>query len=292
MKRGIGVLALGFTAFALLGGCAAQRAVDGVHLAALGSGEVFYQFYNAKPESGVESTPLVFVHGWACDHRHWAAQVEGLAHDRAMLVIDLPGYGQSSDGGSPHTMDLYAAGVASAMDDAGLERAVLIGHSMGTAVIRQFYRHHPARTAGLVAVDGALQMESPEEMEEAGAPLFTDQWQEYAVRMFDGMSSEMAHDADRALVREVLRGTTRDSVRGGFASMIDPEIWTDEPIGAPLLLTITEAPWWTDAYKEYVRTLAPGVRIEVFPGASHFLMMDQPEHFNRVLEAWLEQRGL
>ncbi len=63
MKRRIGVFVMGFAAFALLGGCAAKRAVDGDYLVASGSAEVYYKFYNARADSGVERTPLVFVHG-------------------------------------------------------------------------------------------------------------------------------------------------------------------------------------------------------------------------------------
>lgn len=293
MKRALNVAMLGFVVLGLLGGCETQLVTDSDHLAPFGSIEVFYELHNADPAAGPERTPLVFVHGWACDHQYWKGQIEGMPHDRAMLVIDLPGYGLSPDGGAEHTMDFYADAVIAAMADAGIERAVLLGHSMGTPVIRQFERRNPARTTGLVAVDGALRpFRTPEQLKEFVAPLYTDQWREFAVQMFDAISATMAHEKDRAHVREVMLNTTQRSMQGGFAAMNADDIWTEDPIETPLLLTLTEAPFWNEEYKSFVRSLAPGVRIEMFADASHFLMMDQPEKFNRVVLEWLEHNGL
>ncbi|MCB9838246.1 MAG: alpha/beta hydrolase [Phycisphaeraceae bacterium] len=291
MTRELLVLVIGMTALLLAGGCAASRVADGSHMAPNGTTGVFYDFHNARDGGG--KTPLVFVHGWACDHQYWGSTIEVLPGDRPTLAVDLPGYGQTRDGGATHTMDLYAHAVLAAMDDAGIDKAVLVGHSMGTPVIRQVYRLAPDRVAGLVAVDGALRPFAPAaQMRQMVAPLFTDQWQSFSIQMFDGMASTMAHDEDRAHVREVMLGTSREAMRGGFEAMADESIWGDDAIGAPLLVVLAASPFWTDEYKAYVRGLAPGVRFVQFEGVSHFLMMDDPAGFDREVGAWLEQRGL
>src|SRR3989442_10700990 len=94
---------------------------------------------------------LVFVHGWSCDRSFWEAQMASptLARGRRLLAVDLPGHGESDKPAIHYTMDLFARAIASVLDDAGVRRAVLVGHSMGTPVIRQFYRLHPSRTAGV-----------------------------------------------------------------------------------------------------------------------------------------------
>jgi pimeloyl-ACP methyl ester carboxylesterase len=291
MKLRIGVVVIWALLWGMLGGCAAHRVADGDHVAPFAPAGVAYRFRNAAPLPG--KTPLVFVHGWACDHRYWASAIEGLPRDRAMLAVDLPGYGMTPDGGAEHTMDLYADAVIAAMDDAGIDRAALLGHSMGTPVVRQVYRRHPGRVAGLVAVDGALQpMASGAQMMEVAAPLFTDEWRSFATTMFDGMSSTMAREADRAHVREVMLATPMRSMRGGFTAMFDDRVWNDDPIGAPVLAVVTDSPMWSEGYRDSVRLVAPGVRFVVIPGASHFLMMDDPVGFDRAVEAWLDDEGL
>src|SRR5262249_32612580 len=101
-------------------------------------------------------TALVLVHGWTCDLTVWRFQVPALEGKVHVLLIDLPGHGQSDKPKIEYTMDLFARAIDAVMKDAGVEEAVLAGHSMGTPVVRQFYRLYPKKTRALVAVDGPL----------------------------------------------------------------------------------------------------------------------------------------
>src|SRR5678815_1177752 len=98
--------------------------------------------YKLIPAAGQdESHPtLVFVHGWCCDHSVWKDQAAAFKDKLPMLFIDLPGYGQSDHPRIGYTMDLFAKGINAAMEDARVKNATLVGHSMGTPVVRQFYR--------------------------------------------------------------------------------------------------------------------------------------------------------
>ena len=105
---------------------------------------------------GEGDTAIVFVHGWCCDHSVWRDQAAALDGKARLLFIDLPGYGKSDRPKADCTMDMFAKGIDAVLRDAGVEHAVLVGHSMGTPVVRQFYRLYPAKTKALVFVDGAL----------------------------------------------------------------------------------------------------------------------------------------
>ena len=90
---------------------------------------------------------IVFVHGWTCDSSSWAGQVPAFAKDHRVITLDLPGHGRSE---SPQdgklSMDVFARAVEAVRAEANAERIVLVGHSMGAPVIRQ-YAHtvSPAR---------------------------------------------------------------------------------------------------------------------------------------------------
>ena len=73
-----------------------------------------------------------------------------------MIAIDLPGHGQSDKPQVTYSMDYFARAVEAVMNDAKAKRAVLVGHSMGTPVARQFYRKYPQKTLAIVIVDGVL----------------------------------------------------------------------------------------------------------------------------------------
>ena len=69
-------------------------------------------------------------------------------------------------------MDLFANAIDAVMRDAKVERAVVVGHSMGTPVARQFYRKYPQKTLGIVIVDGGLRPFGTKEMREQFMAMF------------------------------------------------------------------------------------------------------------------------
>lgn len=74
---------------------------------------------------------VVFIHGAGMDHSVWALQSRYFAHHgRAVLSLDLPGHGRSQ--GAPlESIEAIADWLAGLLDAAGVEQAVLVGHSMG-----------------------------------------------------------------------------------------------------------------------------------------------------------------
>jgi pimeloyl-ACP methyl ester carboxylesterase len=92
---------------------------------------------------GEGKTAVVFIHGAFCDLTAWRFQVPAFAHKGRLVLIDLPGHGQSDKPKVEYTMDLFARAVDAVLKDAGIEKAVLVGHSMGTPVARQFWRLYP-----------------------------------------------------------------------------------------------------------------------------------------------------
>ena len=86
----------------------------------------------------------------------WRDQVSDFAKRNRVIVIELPGHGQSDKPQTIYSMELFARAVDAVMSDAKVKRAVLVGHSMGTPVARQFYRKYPEKTLAIVIVDGSL----------------------------------------------------------------------------------------------------------------------------------------
>ncbi len=82
--------------------------------------------------------PIVFVHGAGMDHSVWVMPARYFArHGRRVLAVDLPGHGRSA--GAPlNTIDGYAQWLARLLDAAGIERAAIVGHSMGSLIAFAF----------------------------------------------------------------------------------------------------------------------------------------------------------
>ncbi len=98
--------------------------------------------------------PLVFVHGFGLDHRLWEPQFERFAASHSVVRYDLRGFGASTgslEDGYTHGADLVAL-----LDHLGLERATLVGLSLGGQVALELGALHPERVERLVLVDPFL----------------------------------------------------------------------------------------------------------------------------------------
>src|SRR5688500_17318632 len=78
---------------------------------------------------------IVLVHGWSGATSVWRFQVPELAKRARVIALDLPGHGASDKPETAYSMDFFAGAVEAVMLDAGVDRAVLVGHSMGTPII-------------------------------------------------------------------------------------------------------------------------------------------------------------
>ena len=241
--------------------------------------------------SSVGSGPtIVFVHGWTCDSSSWTGQVPAFAKDHRVITLDLPGHGRSdSPKDGKLSMDLFARAVEAVRAEAGAERIVLVGHSMGAPVIRQYAHLYPERVAGLVAVDGPLDVRVfPAEPAPGFPPPLTGP-QGRAAR--EGMIRSMfIPETPPALQQQILTmmlAAPEATAVGAMNAMFDPVIrWTDV-IRAPALSVYAGTANLSGiaATKE----LYPNHEATQLPGTGHFLMMEKPDEFNRVLAEFLDK---
>lgn len=105
-----------------------------------------------------EGTPFVAVHGLSSNSMFYVGIGEQLSGRRGLLAVDLRGRGDSPKPPDGYGMATHADDVAASMDAEGIDRAVIVGHSMGAGVATVFAHRHPDRCAGVVLFDGGLQV--------------------------------------------------------------------------------------------------------------------------------------
>ena len=108
------------------------------------------------PRDG-QGPPLVFVHGWTANRHRWDHQSAHFSAERRVIRLDLRGHGESSGAGVPTVAEL-AADVLALLDHLDVERAVLVGHSMGGMIAQTITLDHPERVERLVLVDSIARM--------------------------------------------------------------------------------------------------------------------------------------
>ena len=98
---------------------------------------------------------MVLVHGDSASALDWSLALPALARDHRVLAVDLPGNGDSSKPPARYSPALFADAVAAFLDAAGVERAVLVGHSLGGLVAARVALRHPDRVEALCLVAAA-----------------------------------------------------------------------------------------------------------------------------------------
>jgi pimeloyl-ACP methyl ester carboxylesterase len=107
--------------------------------------------------SGEKTTePVLAVHGITANSHAWLAVARALGSDAQLLAVDLRGRGASSALPPPYGMGAYTSDMLAVLDACGLERAVLVGHSLGAYAVARFAADHPERVRAAVLVDGGL----------------------------------------------------------------------------------------------------------------------------------------
>lgn len=271
--------------FALVLACA-SLAVAQEKYAKLGQNKIHYQNYGSGKDA------LVLVHCWTCNLEMWRDHIPEFSKRARVIALDLPGHGMSDKPETTYSMDFFADAIDAVMKDAGVEHAVLVGHSMGTPVVRQFYRRYPQKTLALVIVDGALRpFGTKEQAAQFSAPLRTPGYKEAGMQMFAQMTSTLS-DADKARVKASFLSTPQYVMVSSMDAMWKDEIYTPDKINVPVLAILAKSPFWLPDTEQFLRSLAPDLTFQMWEGVSHFLFMDRPKEFNAAVIAFLDQKKL
>jgi pimeloyl-ACP methyl ester carboxylesterase len=256
--------------------------------------EKFAELQGAKvyyKDVGKGKNALVFIHGWTCNADFWRESV-GEFPEYRVIAVDLPGHGRSDKPKTNYSMEYFAKAVEAVIKDAKVKKAVLVGHSMGTPVAREFYRLHPKKTLGIVIVDGGLRpFVTKKEMEAFVAPLRVN-YKENAPQMISGILMGVKDDRLKTEIRSAMLATPGFVSLSAMDGMADEKIWTNDKINVPVLAILAESPYWKPDTKEFYQQIAPDLDFQMWSGVSHFLMMEKPAEFNREVRSFIVRKKL
>jgi pimeloyl-ACP methyl ester carboxylesterase len=253
----------------------------------LDSAKIHYVNYGKGDEA------LVLVHGWTQNVDGWRDQAPDFAKRNRVIVVDLPGHGQSDKPQTTYSMDYFARAVDAVMRDAKVKRAVLVGHSMGTPVARQFYRKYPEKTIAIVVVDGALRPFGDKAlMDRMIAGFRSPNFREAAQPMFVAMSGPNLQSETKDRITASFMNTPQHVVVSAMEGMADASIWGEDKITVPVLAVMAKNQFYPPNVEESFRGIAPTMEFYMWDGVGHFLMMEKPKEFNAAVVAFLNKNRL
>src|SRR6266498_3479890 len=107
-------------------------------------------------DTGSGEPALVFIHGWCCNHTMWGEQTKTFASKHRVIAVDLRGMGESDKPDQDYDIDGFGDDMAWLLNEIGLKRPVLIGHSMGGVITLNLLRKYPDIAHAAVFVDAGI----------------------------------------------------------------------------------------------------------------------------------------
>lgn len=244
---------------------------------------------------------VVLIHGLAGDHSAWRAQVELLRPHFRVIAFDNRGAGASTQVDEPISTQDLAADTLQLMDHAGIASAHVVGRSMGGAVAQHMALQAPSRVrtlalcasfAKLDALGSRVLHNMREALEWRGA------WADHArhsVQNFVSAEFFNGQPEKVAAIESLLGGETRLPAcysRQNWACQAHDTLAELTRITQPALVMGGDVdPICSMTATRALHAGLPNARLEVFTGASHFFLMEQPQKFNRLLLDWLQAAG-
>ena len=273
-----------FTFTLLAFSASAQKAVDAADkYAKYGDVKVHYR------DQGNGKNALVFVHGWTCAIDSWKGQFAGFPGKR-VIFIDLPGHGKSDKPQTAYTMEYFARAIDAVMRDAGVKKAVLVGHSMGTPVVRNFYKLYPDKTLGLVLVDGSLRPFGDKQAGDKFVGMIKANYKTFVPGMIDNLTVK-AEPALKNEIKTTMLATPEYVGISAMESLMDEKSYPQEKIAVPVMVFLVDGNWPPDT-EDYLRSVTTTIKIHKWQGVDHFMMLEKPEVFNQSIGIFITSNNL
>jgi pimeloyl-ACP methyl ester carboxylesterase len=233
-------------------------------------------------DGGAGGITVVLVHGYGGDTEQWSAQLRHLRASRRAVALDLRSHGKSDPPATPdYSAESLAADIGAVVDSLGLVRFVLVGHSMGGAAAIAYAGAHPERVAGLVMV-GAPGRTPPERGRQMLAQIEAN---------YDSVTAwywnQLLADAQPGVREKVLgrmQSVPREPSLAIFRALteFDPLPSLARYPGPKLAIVASRENTPNDLQNQ-VRNLPS----HTIAPASHWVHMDQPAEFNKVLDQFI-----
>lgn len=245
-----------------------------------------------------EGTPIVLVHGWPLSGRLFTKNMTELAQSHRVVAFDLRGYGRSDPPENPSEVrvDTYAQDVLAAMDELGIDQAVIGGMSMGGPTVFSMYQMAPERFTGLLLIDTVAAAAPPQEKQlwlgwaenirangvgvipkQAMDEMLTAEARMQRPDLVNLVSSMMTNASKQGAIA----GTQALAYRPNFRPMLGD-------INVPTLILVGKQDTiYPYEFARYMQQHIPNAKLRILDGASHAAILEAADEANRAILSWM-----
>jgi len=252
--------------------------------------EIFYDVAGAGP-------PVILLHPFPANHEFWLPVAAYLSSRYQLIMPDLRGHGESALGNGPATMQKHASDLAHVMTDAGVDRAPLVGVSIGGYALFEFWRRFRDRASGLALCNTKAQADTAE-ARASRLKAANDVLQRGTEPFFESMLPKLLGETTRQSRPDLVEGALRmmrqmssedvAGVQRGMAERPD-SVSTLKTINAPVLIITGDEDNMTGVPEaELMKQNIAGSQMKVIGKAGHYSPWEQPEEAGKLLRQFLD----
>ncbi len=249
-------------------------------------------------ESAGEGPPVILVHGLGMTRQMWDGQWPALTGRFQAVRYDLLGHGASDKPRDASSLARFADQTAALMDGLGIERAALVGFSLGGMIVRAFALAHPERVTALAILNSA---HGRTEEERAAVLMRVEQAAregprttvDAALARWFTPSYGASHPEVLDRVRRWILANDREVYPLIYRVLAEGDVELAEAVAAirspTLVMTGSEDHGNSPDMARRMAALIPGARCEIVAGLRHMGLAEDPEAFNGPLVSFLEE---
>lgn len=239
--------------------------------------------------------PVVFLHAFPLNRTMWDPQVSALVAECRCIAIDTRGAGDSPPT-APYSMDRFADDVAAVLDTLQIERAVIVGLSIGGYISFALWRRHRHRIRALVLADTRAGADTVTQIERRRALIELAETQGSAaianaqIASLVGTSTRDKRPDIYDSVHRIIAQSSAEGIVGSLEAMMTrpDSAATCATIDAPTLIIVGDEDVATPPSEaRALQKLIPNSRLEVLEQAGHLSNLERPAAFNTVVSEFL-----
>lgn len=212
-------------------------------------------------DKGKGKPTLLFVHGFAGDISGWENQIDYFSKNYRVVAIDLPGFGDSGNHRDEWSMYAFGKDVNSVIKQLGLRKVIVIGHSMGSAVVVEAAIQNPKNIIGVVPCDVFHNVE-------------------------EKVSDEFRKAVDNFYGESLNNKGWRESIEDFFYFKEERLTKALRDLKTPVICINSDR--FTN-YLNIARKYSSSFDIKIIEGVGHGVMVEAPEKFNMLLEEAIDE---
>lgn len=270
----------------------ASQGSEGIIVAVLnrGGAALFHEI------AGMGQPGIVLVHGGMCDHRDWDRLAPLLARNRIVVRPDLRGHGRSAQCDADCTVEGWADDLLALVRTIGLDRPLLVGHSLASRIVIEAAAREPDAVGGVVLLDGSRSHSGP-------APSPTPAPANLGAIIEQTIGPHADAQARQAIAKRMASASPQ-TMAACVQAMRD---WDGGPADAALAALAGRIPvlaiqsTWHDLanprrslapdvastpYLDVLRAALPQLETVLFSDAGHFIMLERPDEVARAIDAF------